>query len=412
MSLRTSLALLFLAGALAGPASSQWSTGLGGNPSRNGRSRGVGPVTDSPTWSAGVHSQIVLHPLVAGELAITMHVTDWTSEQGSWIVAHELATGRRVWSTQLPPSASGLGSWSRPLAARDGRIYAARGTSGPTDEELVALSAEDGSILWIAEDLVDVGLSGTPTFLPGGDLVVSGRFLGSFTGYDHLRIDAATGQTVWQHARFLDPEDGGGTALGDRLYLKLLTGGGIAVQRLDPATGLGWYASPSFPSDSNVSGPIVVAPDGTVLALRRRPDQSCVLIALDDTGSALVSRWTRDIGPLLWSNVGVGPDGSIYALSADDGLVRLDPADGSVRDRTAALVAPDPVSTCRVAIDDAGTVYALLTPVWDGELFAFDADLDPLWSRSLVSSPFGGPTLAPDGTLLVATVGEGLVAWR
>ena len=136
------------------------------------------------------------------------------------------------------------------------------------------------------------------------------------------------------------------------------------------------------------------------------------LVAFDDTGSAIVERWSRAMGPVVWSNLGVGPDGTIYALSPDAGLQRLDPTDGALLDRTAPLVTPEPLTTARVAIDEAGHVFALLTPVWEGELYVFDADLELLWERSLISSPFGGPTLAPDGSLLIATNGEGIRAWR
>jgi len=404
--------LLVLAALLSGPALAQWSTGLGGNPSRNGRARGVGPTADTVAWTLGVQSQIGLAPLVAEGRVVTMHTNDWMSESGSWIVAHDLATGRRQWATQLPPSISGFAWWSRPLAARDGRVYAARGNNGLLDEYLFALDASDGSILWMSQDKISLGLGGTPTFLPNGDLVINGEFLGPFKGYNHLRIDAATGETVWEHARHMDPEDGGGVALGSRLYFRELLGGLEVVRRIDPATGLILYSGPGIPVGSSAIGPPAVAPDGTVLVTARQADFSTALLALDDTGTSLDLRWRRPVGPTIWSNLGVGPDGSIYVLGEHAELLRLDPATGGVVDRTQPLVTPDPFTTCRIAVDDAGQVFAMLTPTWDGELYAFDEELGQLWHRAEISSPFGGPTLAPDGTLLLSTYSQGITAWR
>ena len=183
---------------------------------------------------------------MTGDRILTSITHDWMDEQGTAIVAFELSTGRRLWSTILPPSDSGFGWWSRVIAVGDGRAYASRSSAGLADEYLYALDLNDGSILWRSEDLVDMGLGGSPTFLPDGDLVVNGEFLGSTLGYNHLRIDAGTGATVWDHARHMDPEDGGGAALGDRLYARFLVGGAFVVRRLDPATGLPMYGIPPF----------------------------------------------------------------------------------------------------------------------------------------------------------------------
>ena len=156
----------------------------------------------------------------------------------------------------------------------------------------------------------------------------------------------------------------------------------------------------------------MIHPDGSLLVTGTQNDLSTTLFSLRDTGSSLEVRWRAPIGPIQWSNVGVGPDGTIYTLSTGNTIVGLDPADGSVRHESAPVIQPDPRTTCRVAVDSAGQVYVGLTPVWSGMLHAFDASLNPLWQRPVTSSPVGGPSLAEDGSLVLSTNTSGLEVWR
>jgi outer membrane protein assembly factor BamB len=361
-------------------------------------------------------NQVALQPLVAGGLVVASMTHDWLVENGTWLVAFDLATGQRRWSVQLPPSLSGAGWWSRPVAFDGQRIYASRGGSAQVDEYLYALDPADGSILWRSEDLVDLGLGGTPTFLPGGDLVVCGEFLGSFIGFNHLRIDASSGATVWEFGRFISPESGSGSALGNRLYIPQQVGIGTRLARIHPTTGQAMYFSSVAGDGSWDAGvPLAISRTGPIYLQVQTYDSATggllgELVAFRDTGSSFQRLWSAPVGPSAWSTLAVESDGSVLVLSRDSRLQRLSPVNGSVLAQSVPLTVPSPTVTCRVAIDGVGKVYATTTPTWDGRLFAFDPNLNLLWRKSLITSPIGGPTLAANGTLLLATFDGGLEA--
>ena len=396
----------------------QWSTAQGGNPARTARSAGIGPRTKVSRWSLDRPHQVALMPLVAGGLVVTSLTHDWQSEEGTVLVAVESATGRRRWSLTLPPSSSGLGWWSRAVAFDGTRIYASRGSNGLVDEFLYALDPADGSILWQSEDLVNLGLGGSPTFLPAGDLVVCGEFLGSFLGYNHLRIDAANGRTLWERPRFIGAEEGSGSVVGNRLYAPVYSAGGTSVARIQPDSGDLMYVSTPAGDGTSTSGvPLAIDRGGAIYLQVQTLDAAQnrtlgELIAWRDTGSNFQHLWSAAVGASAWSTLAIDGDGSVIVLGRDGRVQKRSSLDGSV---LAASLAPVSVPwipvTFRAALDATGKVYATVTPTWDGRLFSFDSDLRLLWRKELITSPLGGPTLARDGTLLLATFERGLEAY-
>jgi len=123
--------------------------------------------------------------------------------------------------------------------------------------------------------------------------------------------------------------------------------------------------------------------------------------------------------PVRWTTShehGIGPDGTVYTFLPGDEFVRLNPADGSVIDSAGVLEPIGDNLSPRTAVDADGKVYVSNgwagTPNTDGRVWAFSPDLQTLlFTLVLDRQNSGGPSLAADGTLIVADR-QGVFAYR
>jgi len=384
-------------------AFAQWSTGVGGDGSRFGLTAETGPTTPTILWQGSLPGIVAQQAVVDGNLVVVNRIESFTIPIGTWIVAHDLRTGAILWQVQLPMSFPD--AWrSRVTAIRDGRVYATR--SGNTNAEyLYALDPADGSILWQSQDRITETTTESAAFSPDGDLLTTG--VGTL-----LRIDGIDGTTVWETPRTCPTSGGCDAAVyDDRVYIWEAGGSGPKVTAFDLATGQRLYSSPGIGGGFVQQLGLFVGPEGTVYAPRSQNNPaSDFLVALDDTGTEFVERWRIPIGYAPFASHAVGPDGSVYAYSPDLEVLRLDPAAGSVLDRS--LPIPSDSFSPRIAVDASGRVYLTNGSFAGGMLFSYDADLAPRWSVPIPNVNLGGPAFGSGGAFVVCGIGTDVRAYR
>jgi len=381
---------------LSPPGEAQWRTGVGGNAARCGQVACSGPLAPAVAWEGTRTALYAKQAVVADGLVIADRVESDAIPTGTWIVAHELATGAERWAVQLPYEPDGAHGRSRVCAIRDGHVYATRAAY---DEPgyLYALDPADGAILWRSEAMIAEGTGESPTFAPNGDLIA-----GAYSAL--LRISHLDGSTVWTANR-----DGLGydallaTVFGGRVYS--WEWGGPCVTAFDLATGQRLYQSAYFGGSMVQQVGLCCGPDGTIYAPRSANNPATdALVALTDTGSALVEKWRVPLAWVPFATFAVGPDGSVYSYAQDtsDGLriLRLDPETGAALNESPPIPMDWPAKP-RMAIDAEGHVYVTNGSYGQGALYAFMPDLHLLWHERVAGVSLGGPALAEDGTLIV-----------
>jgi len=376
----------------------------GGNPGRNALSPEIGPAAQDLLWSGGRSSLIAWHPVTEGNRAFLVRQLRWPDQQpgDSPVVAMDLTTGEELWAVDLPYN---TGDWTAWVAgARDGKVYASRSGNGASiAAKIYALDAADGHTVWASEDLVKAGPYDGVVFTAEGDLIV-----GSLQ--DLWRIDAVDGTTVWHQNRVGSVSSAGGAAVyGGSAYIADVTGGGHIMVRYDLETGARLYQSPVMPGFTCENTPMA-GPDGT-LYLNRAQNNASVdfLYAFTDDGAQFVEKWHVPAAYNPYAELGIGPDGSVYAVVPGPRLVRLDPATGAELNSTPVLSG---FSKSRFAIDAHGIVYFSNGSFATGLLSSFDADLTPRWQVAVTNINIGGPSLGENGTLLVCGVGSDVRAYR
>jgi outer membrane protein assembly factor BamB len=407
--LRFAVPALLGASALAG----DWPN-LGGNAARNGASAEHGPVTAVPLWSNTADpSLIAWQPVIEGTRVFTVRESGFPQNGGAAndaIVAYDLDTGQELWRTTLPFNGNTSQQWIAWIGgAKDGRLYASR-ASNNQPQPIQALAAATGAPLWTSVAQTDAFAYDGVVFAPDGDPIVGDQT-------DVYRIDSQTGQTVWHLSRVRSVSGNCGVAAtASAVFADEVVGGGQRILKVDLATGLVLYASPTMPGFTEQNAPFL-SPDGQAVYFARTQNNVSVdfLYAFEDTGSALVQKWSR---PVLWTTShehGIGPDGSIYTFLQSGEFVRLDPVTGNVVD-TAGVLSPLGNASPKTAVDAGGNVYVsngwASSPANNGRVWAFNADLSWNYFTLTLSRPNqGGPALGSKGTLVACDLG-GVHAWR
>jgi outer membrane protein assembly factor BamB len=406
----TTTVLSLLAGCCAAAAdvAAQWQVGVGGVPARHGLSAQDGPGAPELLWQTPQGTTVSQQAVIDGDLVVVNRLFDLGDPlHGTSIEGHDLQTGAKLWSVELPVSFPD--AWrSRVTGLRDGRVYATR--SGNTNAEyLYALSAVDGSIVWRSDALITETTTESVTFTPDGDVVTSGV---ATSGARLIRIDGDTGDTVWT-APGTCPTSGGCDAAvrGDRAYMWEASPAGPRITAVDLATGDRLYSGDGIGGGFIQQVAPFAGPDGTVYAPRAQNNPATdFLVAYDDSGAALVERWRRPLGHCPFASFGVGPDGSVYNYSADRRIERLDPATGALVDLSAPIVSDS--FQPRMAVDVDGTVYLTNGSFGGGALRAYTPALAQVFSVPVPGVNVGGPALGAGGTLIVGGTGATLRAYR
>lgn len=400
-------ALPLVAAALVGaaPLLAQDYPCLGGGPARDGSTDVIGPLAPTALWARTSEPSIIAWaPHVHDGRVFTVRETSFPAAGGAAgdeVIAYDLETGALLWRATLPYGGDPSVEFIAWIAGADGgRVYAAR-SQNQRPTTLRALDAATGVQVWESAAVTEAFAYDGVVFTSDGDLVVG-------DGSKVVRIDGATGSTVWETARFCPVSGSCGVALFDGgVYFDQPAPGGNSVGKLDLATGAVLYESPVLPGFTAQNSPFV-GPDGTVYFARSQNNAAVdFLYAFDDTGAALVQRWSV---PVRWTTNhqhAVAPDGSVYTINPAGELVRLDPATGVETANGGVLPDFGAVNLSPVMlVDGAGTVYVsngwASSPATNGRLWAFDGDLTTRhFELVLDRQNQGGPALAGAGVLVM-----------
>jgi hypothetical protein len=396
------LASLVLLSAARPCSAADW-TNNGGNSGRNGLSTETGPTGADLLWSGGRSSLIAWHPVIEGNRVFMVRELRWPNQQpgDSPVVAMDLSTGGEEWAVDLPYNS---GDWTAWIAGvKNGMVYASRSGNGASiAARIYALDVVDGHTVWVSQDMTRCGPYDGVVFTPEGDLIV-----GSFQ--DLWRIRGSDGATMWHQTRVGSVSSACGAALyGSSVYIMDAAPGGHVLVRYDLASGARLYQSPVMPGFTCEDTPMVGA-DGTIYLNRAQNNASVdFLYAFTDNGTAFVEKWRVPTVYNPYSEMGLGPDGSVYAVIPGPRLARLDPASGATLDYA---VLPAFFSS-RFAVDADGKVFFSNGGTSSSTLFSYNADLTLRWSVPVPSMNIGGPSLGQNGTLVVCGAGTDVRAYR
>lgn len=404
MTIRGCVGLLCVAAAVA--SGQNWSN-AGGNAQRNGMTDELGPDAPTVLWSGGLTSIIAWQPVIEGRRMYVVRQNGFPPEPNSNespIISFDLDTGVELFRINIPFVA---GDWTTWIAGvKDGRLYAARSGNGATSiAPLRCYDSTTGDLLWVSDATITSGIADGVVFAPDGDPVVA--------DYQNItRFDAITGDTVWRVGRSCSVTGNCGGALSDTaVFVNDIAAGGHVIKKFDLETGAFLYQSTLMPGFLTQNTPMV-GPDGSVYMNRTQNDPVVdFFYAFEDTGSALVERWSVPSNWTVSDELGIGPDGSVYYIAPGAMLTRLDPATGAVVDQVDTPLDNDGSLQPRMAIDRDGRVFIINGRFAIGRLYSFDADLTERWSVPVRNVNIGGPAMGPDGTLVVAGV-DNVTAFR
>lgn len=378
----------------------------GGNARRNGLSPEIGPAAADPLWSDPTFSLITWHPFIEDGIVYTVRESGFpgagAGNANDEIVALDLDTGEEVWGKSLPYAGNPSNEWIAWIGGvHGGRLYASR-SDNSKNIPIRCLDAKTGDQLWMSQASTRAWAHDGMVFAEDGDPIV-----GDFDSV--LRINAEDGATVYNVPRSCPVSGNCGVARGTGCFFIVgaAPGGNIAVKH-DLETGAVLYQSPVMPGFT-AQNSAFVGNDGTLYFARSQNNASVdFLYAFADTGSSLEQKWAA---PIRWTTShehGIGPDGSIYTLSRDNEIIRLDPDTGEViaASDPLAILGADNVSP-KTVVDVQGKVYIsngwASTPATNGRIWCFSADLRTLLFELQLDRPnAGGPVLADGGTLVVA----------
>ncbi|MBN1435068.1 PQQ-binding-like beta-propeller repeat protein [Candidatus Fermentibacterales bacterium] len=379
-----------------------WSNS-GGNQGRNCLTEEVGPIEADLLWSGGRTSLIAWQPVTEGNLLFVVRQAAWPGTPGdSPVVCMDLSTGGEEWAEDIPYA---TGDWITWIAGvMNGLVFASRGGNGASvSAPLYALDVTDGSVVWVSDDEIDAGAYDGVVFAGDGDPVIA-----SFR--DIWRIDCVDGSTEWHASRTASVSgECGGCIHGDGFYVVDAVPGGHAFVKYDLETGAELYHGPVMSGFTAQCTPMA-GPDGTLYFNRSQSNPAVdYFYAFEDTGTGFTEKWHIPTVNAAGPEFGVGPDGSVYFVIPGPCLARVDPDDGTVLAQTDTL--PD-YSKCRLALDADGTVFFSNGSFAGGRLYAFTANLDPLWDTAVTNINIGGPALGQNGTVVVCGIGTDVRAYR
>lgn len=352
------------------PAGTDWPTYLG-SAARNGASNDPGPAGALELrWrhEIGV-ARSVASPAIAGGV---VYAGSGILGSGA-IVAIDLATGKRLWATELPDNVD----YSSP-AVSGGVVYTA-GFKG----SVFAIDAATGALRW------QVQLGANTTSSPA---VLSGTIYISADDDVLYALDAATGAQRWTFRAGSGP----GYIIGPS---PAVADGIVLTTTLDPEQDASIFAVDAASGEERwrfePEGPGLATPairDGVVYVGGN--DQHLYALNLA-TGDEV---WRSEIGEVDAAPAVV--DGMVFAHT-DGALVALDAADGTVRWQA------EIGGTWSAPVVAGGSVYVggdgLL---FEAGLFAFDAASGTLrWQLKGIGSIFSSPAIVADMVITGASDG-------
>lgn len=376
--LRINLFVIFVAFGVTSIAQTyDWNVATGGNSARNGATEHYGSLEEPEVlWSGGEYAAYAGYPVIEGDKLVVYRRTAANPSSESWIVCYNVYSGEELWRAQLPidPNSD---KYSKVSAVHNGRVFATRSGGSTQPSKLYALDLENGEILWGSENDVTESVSETVSFAENGDIIA-----GNYTKI--LCINPEDGTTKWILNRQALSSDGASVScFNNKGYYWELISSNAVVSVCDLTTGEALYSSDALGTYGAQQQGLLVGNDGTVYAPKCSGGTNTDFIfSLTDTGSELNINWSYPMGYSFAGCHGVSPDGTVYTLSKDFELVRLDPADGSVINSTGVL-AGNGVACQHFAFGADGMLYYSLQDYPYYRFFIFNPELEEIWSEQI-----------------------------
>lgn len=390
-------------------AHADW-TNLSGNAAQNGFSSAVGPSAATQVWSrADISCLISWIPIIEGNRVFLVRQTyaqaPYNPPPGEARVhCLDLQTGATLWTFDCPFEA---GDWTTVVyGAKNGRVYVGRGGNGSSSAARVyCLNTQNGAVLWTSADEVRTGGYDGIAFMDNGDPI--------FASHQQMRrLNAQTGATVWLVTRTCSVSGNCGPArLGDSIYLDEVASGGQKLSRFDATTGQRLYSSQTMPGFLNQTSPFC-APGGFVFYLRASNEGPAVdlFYAFRDTGKGFQLLWTAPARTEPFARHAVTPDGGVTMLSPEGYLQVRDQLTGALRaESSLPVLSSSGFTSSMVAVDSLGRIFHNNSNGAGGspaDIRAFSPALDEQWSVTMTGVSQGGPSLAADGSLVLAGTDE------
>ena len=389
-------------------AHADWSN-IGGGPAANGLSSAIGPSAATPIWSrTNMNCLISWMPLISEGRVFMVRQTyaqaPYNPPPGEARVhCLDLQTGATLWTFDCPFEA---GDWTTVVyGARDGRVYVGRGGNGSSSAAPVrCLDAATGAVLWVSADEVRTGGYDGIVFMDNGDPIFASHL-------EMRRLDAQTGATVWFTARTCSVSGNCGPARdGDAIYVDEVAPGGQRISRFSATTGQRLYSSQTMPGFLNQCSPFC-APGGLVFYLRASNEgpTNDRFYAFRDTGTGFELLWNAQAYTEPFARHAITPDGGVTMLGPDGRLQIRDQLTGTLRaESTTPVLSPSGFTSSMVTVDALGRIYHNNSNGAGGgpaNLRSLSPALDELWNVTITGMNQGGPSLASDGSLVVAATG-------
>ena len=377
----TGIALLIASNGFA--QISGWNN-TGGNSRLNGYVDVAGPTEDSLLWQAQSNGAFATPFFIEGDYVVTMRFMSLTNAP---VECYNLMTGELLWSADVTNNAGR----SLPVGLRDGRLFVVRLTESPNDT-LYALNVNDGSFLYTAPFTVMPYITETAAFDSIGNLYIGGDLV-------TYKMDPTNGELIWQTPT-VEMSSGSG-----EMAINNLNNTGYTVESLnglsylwatDLSSGLKKYEHlvEDLQPGGNVPQSALMVGNNGIIYVHLTEDN---IAAFTDDGTQLNLLWQTEItGNSPFSLLCSGEDGSVYAPS-DGGIIRLNGLTGEIMNVSESITQGGYFFP-RLTATNNGIIYAT-----NGEsyVYAFDSELNILWSNYLPNNNTSGVCIAPNGIAVV-----------
>ncbi len=258
-------------------------------------------------WSSSIGSgsgsrfKLLASPLIQGDVVYAM-------DSIGRIAAHRLSSGDRLWRVETTPDHRDGDAMGGGIALEQGNLYATTGFG-----EVVALKAEDGSILWRRS--LGKPLRAAPT-------VFEGRLFALTIENETYALEAQTGQILWRHSGIAENAAlmGASSAAvrGDTVVVAYSSGELFALRTQNGRVIWGEVLSVptqkgALPAIADIRG-LPVLEGGRIFAI----SHSGRMLSIDERSGGRV--WESDIGG---SNTPCVAGAAVFVLTNDNELVAL-----------------------------------------------------------------------------------------
>ena len=356
----------------------------GGNSRLNGFVDVAGPMEDSLLWQVQSQGFFGTPFFIENDYVVTMRFMSLTNAP---VECYNLLTGELLWSADVTNNAGR----SLPVGLRDGRLFVVRLTESPNDT-LYALNINDGSLLYTAPFTVMPYITETAVFDTLGSMYIGGNQV-------TYKMDPATGELIWETPTVEMSSGSGEMAINNENntgYTVESLNGLAYLWATDLTSGIKMYEHvvEDLQPGGNVPQSALMVGNNGIVYVHLTEDN---IAAFTDDGTQLNLLWQTEItGNSSFSLMCVGEDGSVYAPS-DGKIIRLNGFTGELINESVSITQGGFFSP-RLTATNNGMIY---TTNGEDYVYAFDQNLNMLWSNFLPATNTSGVCIAPNGVAVV-----------